>query len=110
MWTRRSRVWKSVTPVIIAKRAPNSAQRLEEIRRECETKGWPVKAVAFTQPWCAGVADAADHSGPDAEMFDSQHVTLELSHPVAGPLLLGQGAQLGLGLLAPVDASTAGEA
>jgi CRISPR-associated protein Csb2 len=106
MWTRPSRVWKSVTPVIIEKAIKDPALGLEAIRRECEAKGLPVKDVTITHPWCAGGADAAEHSGPAAEMFDRQHITLELSHPVEGPLLLGEGAELGLGLLVPVDATS----
>jgi hypothetical protein len=102
MWTRASCAWTTATPVVID-RAAASVSCCEHVREECEDRGWHVTRVAVTEPTCPGVRAASDYTGPAADRFQSRHVLLELAQPVPGPLLLGVGAELGLGLMLPLD-------
>jgi hypothetical protein len=103
MWRRASRVWISVTPAITTRGASASGRCSDQIRRQCVRTGWPVKRVYVATPVCPGVARAVEYTGPAVERFERQHITVELTRPVAGPFLLGEGAELGLGLMLPID-------
>ncbi|GIU85192.1 MAG: hypothetical protein KatS3mg008_1967 [Acidimicrobiales bacterium] len=105
-WTRASRQWVSVTPVVY----------------ERWTKGWP--KIADVQEWLgyAGVRArlvAIEHSRiplvegaadlhpslvfrPRKERRQYSHMRLVFATPVEGPVLVGRGRHLGMGLFAPV--------
>jgi CRISPR-associated protein Csb2 len=120
--------WQSVTPLAL----PESARRrrIEPGRKKQEAKGGVERAVEETNAVAAVVA-ALRHAGVSAtanavkvqrEPFSARgmraepfapgtrfakeqlwHVELQLDRSVSGPMLLGDGRYLGLGLMAPVN-------
>ena len=125
---RGARRWQTLTPAAL----PESARRrrIEPKRRLAEAKNASERA-AEQQHAGASVLTALGHAGVKAkvvsmvlqrEPFQGRgaraeafapgtrfakerlwHVEIEFAEPVAGPLLLGDGRFLGLGLLAPLS-------
>jgi CRISPR-associated protein Csb2 len=124
-----ARRWRSVTPAALPTQAMR--RRIEPSRRREEAKGASERAAEEARAVDA-VRAALRHAGVHAsavavrvqrEPFEARgtraeafgegtrfakerlwHVELELNEPVIGPLLLGDGRFLGLGLMAPVQA------
>ena len=122
----RSRVFRSVTPVVLPQEAKR--RRIEPTRRLAEAKGG-IERVVETSGARAAVVQALRHAGVRAraesvrlqrEPYDGAgsraesfaqgtrfekerlwHVEIAFGVPVEGPLLLGDGRFLGLGLMAP---------
>jgi CRISPR-associated protein Csb2 len=118
-WCRPARVWHSVTPVALdhnpgdlRSRDPKKvASAVEEavatIRRACNRVGLPdpVDVEVLPAPPVAGAAKVR-HYPPYPEAADRTrrvltHARLEFATPVRGPILLGAGRYLGLGLFRP---------
>ena len=124
--TGGSRLWRSVTPVALpeearrrridparqAKEAKGASERLLEegraaaaVARALRHAGGRRKALAVAvqrEPFEAKGRRAEDFAHPPR--FDKHrlwHVEVQLDGPVAGPLVLGDGRFLGLGLMAP---------
>ena len=123
VWNRASRRWVSATPVAL----PRHPGRLGRGTRAVRAKAWKeaetaVKAaclhvglpepsiveVGFA-PFVAGARAAAHfppfrQNGRDGSLVRRQlvHAAVTFDHPVAGPVLLGAGRFLGLGLMRPV--------
>lgn len=123
----RARVFRSVTPVALP--AEGKRRRIEPTRKRSEAKRG-LERVAETSGARAAVVQALRHAGVSApvesirlqrEPFDGAgsrvepfaegtrfekerlwHVEIGFSVPVEGPLVLGDGRFLGLGLMAPV--------
>ncbi|CAG0959893.1 hypothetical protein BURK2_00673 [Burkholderiales bacterium] len=121
-----SRLWRSVTPLAL----PVAGCRIDPRRRHEEAKGGRERArkqnIAATAVW-----QALRHAGIDAQVstirvqrepFDARgeraeafatgtrfakerlwHTEIVFAEPVAGPLVLGDGRYVGLGLMAPVE-------
>lgn len=123
-WARPSRQWLSVTPVALDRNPGNlfaddpatSARAFLEasntIGLACERIGLPRPARVDVLPSVTmpGVSKARDFAAFPAERRKPQrvkvHAVLEFDAPVRGPVLLGAGRFLGLGLFRPVvDAS-----
>ena len=118
VWSSGSRRWTSATPVALpthpgdlrrgspAARAKAWARAEEAVLRSCGHVGLPVPAdvqVSLT-PCITGARPAADYP-----VFEQNgvvrrlvHVSLAFAEPVAGPLMLGSGRFVGLGLMRPV--------
>lgn len=125
--SKGARRWRTVTPVVL----PESARRrrIEPTKRTEDAKGGPerlmeearAKAAVATALRHAGVPrrvacvrvqrEPIDARGLRAEAFAPGtrfpkerlwHVELEVDAPLSGPLVIGDGRFLGLGLLAPV--------
>lgn len=120
------RLWRSVTPVALPQRA--ARRRIEPRHRTEQAKSGPER-VAEEHHACAAVAQALRHAGirtgVDAirvqrEPFSGRglraetfaegtrfakerlwHVELRFAESINGPLVIGDGRYLGLGLLAP---------
>jgi len=127
-FVRSSRRWRTVTPAVL----PESAKRrrIEPARRREEAKG-AAERGAEERSGVAAVHAALRHAGIDArpvrisvqrEPFDTKgaraesfanatrfpkerfwHVQIEFAQKIGGPIALGDGRFLGLGLLAPVS-------
>jgi CRISPR-associated protein Csb2 len=124
---RAARLWRSVTPVALSESA--ARRRIDPERTRAEAKGGAersaeeARAVASVQQALrhAGIAVPAtgiavrrepfSGRGHRAEAFAAPprfgkhrlwHVEVALSDPVQGPLVLGDGRYLGLGLMARV--------
>lgn len=108
-WRRGSDHWVSVTPVILD-RYPRNGDVEQEIARSCVRVGLPAPAdvVVSTAPLVAGGVRMRPGDLPEqarGKLF--RHVELRFDRKVAGPILLGAGRYLGIGLLAPLDPSSA---
>lgn len=124
-WEGPARTWVSVTPIALpshpgslTRGLPASKARAwglaeEVIAAACRHVGLPAPAsVAATfQPLVAGSRPASSFPAFRQRGRDGGgvarllvHATVEFSEPVAGPLALGSGRYLGLGLMRPVDA------
>jgi CRISPR-associated protein Csb2 len=118
-WCVPSRVWYSATPVALDRnpgdlrsRDPKkleaaTGEAIEIVARACERVGLPRPAfveILPAAPW-AGSAKARLYPPYPDEPARAQrvlaHVRVEFERPVGGPVLLGAGRYLGLGLLRP---------
>lgn len=106
-WRRGSNHWVTVTPVVLD-RYPRNGDVEQEISRSCVQVGLPEPRdiVVSTAPLVAGgirmrPSDLPKHAR--GKLF--RHVELRFDRTVAGPVLLGAGRYLGVGLLAPLDTS-----
>ena len=101
-WTRRARVWTSVTPVVFDRHPKRGRSAEEAIADSVELAGHPrpSRVVLNQTGMLAGV--------PVARAFRSRrpgrwtHVTLSFESWVAGPLLIGRDRHFGLGLMRPL--------
>lgn len=123
----RHRQWRTVTPAALPERTAH--RRIDARRLREEVKGG-VERTQVHQIAATSVMQALRHAGTDAtvssirvqrEPFEARgaraedfaggtrfakerlwHVEITLAEPVAGPLILGDGRYLGLGLMAPM--------
>ena len=131
-WSRPSRLWRSATPVALDRnpgelrrgsaKGGDSAQRHARtlravdraratIARACERMKLPAPSAVDIdfKPVLAGGTGAARFPGFPAVQKPGKprrvlvHVTLRFDQDVRGPLLLGAGRYLGLGLFLPVS-------
>lgn len=119
VWCAPARVWYSVTPVALdrnpgdlrsrdpRKQAEATDEAVEIICRACQRINLPrpkYVEILPAAPW-AGAAKARHYPSYPADTARPQrvltHVRLEFDHRVSGPLLLGAGRYLGLGLFRP---------
>ena len=103
-WREGSARWVSATPVVLD-RYPKDGDIVAEVRRACWTVGLPDPAEVRVgrEPLLAGGVRMRTDDLPEklrGRLF--RHVALTFECPVAGPVLLGAGRYLGVGLLAPV--------
>ena len=110
-WRRGSDSWVSVTPVVLD-RFPRRGELAAEIVRSCRTVGLPdpVTVKLSPSPLVAGGARLRPSDLPEhlrGRLFS--HVELRFPCRVAGPVLLGAGRYLGVGLMAPVGPAAIGE-
>lgn len=122
-----SQCWRSVTPLALsmaerrridpeqkAEEAKGGNERIAEEARACAAVRQALRHAGISTP-PAGISvqrEPYDNHGARAELFASGtrfnkhalwHVEIRFSKPVAGPLLLGNGRFLGLGLMRPHD-------
>ncbi len=129
VWSRRSGWWVSATPVALpahpgnlgsgsaAARAKAWARAEESVAKSCEHVGLPRPVdvrVSFVSD-LKGARPASDfpvfkqgRSGGGV-IRRLVHVAVEFSEPIRGPLVLGSGRFLGLGLMRPVGSPVTNE-
>jgi len=103
-WRQGSQRWVSVTPVVLD-RFPRRGNVEAEVAWSCRAVGLPEpsEVTVSTSPLVAGGIRLRPGELPEhlrGRLF--RHVELVFPHRVAGPLLLGAGRYLGIGLMAPV--------
>ena len=129
VWRRRSRRWVSATPIALPRHpgrlgggtgtARVKAWALAEsaVVTACTHVGLPVPSAVQVSlsPFLAGARAATRYptfsqSGRDGKPIRRQlvHASLTFEHPVAGPLMLGTGRFLGLGLMRPMPMAESG--
>ena len=129
VWARPSRWWASVTPVALpthpgdlrrgsaGARAKAWARAEEAVAKSCEHVGLPRPATIQVSlvAHLAGARPANDYPafrqgrGADGGVVRRLvHASIEFAGPVSGPLMLGSGRFLGLGLMRPVDKTDVG--
>lgn len=122
-----SRLWRSVTPLALPESA--ARRRIDPAKRQEQAKGGGERRSEH-QRACHEVAQALRHGGfchrvaglrVQREPFEARgeraeafaagtrfakerlwHVEIEFAEPVSGPVVLGSGRYLGLGLMAPL--------
>lgn len=118
-WRGPSRVWVSATPVV-HERWTKAGPDLAEVARWCRHAGLPapVKMAIDRRPMQPGALDLhpSEVARPERERYPYSHLRLEFAEPITGPVVVGRGRQLGLGLMTPAnndpqatEARTAGE-
>lgn len=106
-WRQGSQRWVSVTPVVLD-RFPRRGNVEAEVARSCRVVGVPEPSEVTVSPSPLVPGGIRLRPGELPEHLRGRlfrHVELAFPHRVAGPLLLGAGRYLGIGLLAPVTAS-----
>lgn len=125
VWARRSRWWASAMPVALpahpgdlrkgspAARAKAWGRAAESVAQSCEHVGLPRPVdvrVSFVSE-LVGARPARDFPvfkqgrGGGGVIRRLVHVSVEFEEEIAGPLVLGSGRFLGMGLMRPVDDS-----
>lgn len=109
-WRRGSRRWVSATPVVLDRYPKKPGQEASEVRRCLRTVGLPepVDVQVSREPLMLGAARLRPSDLPAStkgRLF--RHVAVTFDRPVSGPVLVGAGRYLGIGLLAPVSAGGA---
>jgi CRISPR-associated protein Csb2 len=125
-WSGPSREWVSATPVALDEfigelrsRRPEVAQAAaqraaQSITRACQRQGLPapVWVEVGRAPFLRGALSVEQHApfspAPQGDPKMCVHVALRFSEPVAGPLLLGAGRFLGVGLMFPLASEELG--
>jgi CRISPR-associated protein Csb2 len=104
-WRRGSRRWVSATPVVLDRHPKRPGLVEHEVRRCLRVVGLPdpVDVQVSMEPLLAGAArlrpmDLPQHS--QRRLY--RHVAVTFDRQVTGPVLVGAGRYLGVGLLAPV--------
>lgn len=107
-WRRGSTRWVSATPVVLDRYPKGAGGAEAEVLRSCRMLGLPdpVDVQVSPERLIAGGVRMRPHDLPPkvrGRLF--QHVALTFDRPVSGPVLLGAGRYLGVGLLAPVTSA-----
>ena len=131
VWARSSRRWASITPVALpthpgdlsrgsaAARARAWARAEEAVAKSCEHVGLPrpVDVQVSLVSHFLGARPANDYPalrqgrGADGGVVRRLvHASIEFAEPVRGPLMLGSGRFVGLGLMRPIDEAVADNA
>jgi CRISPR-associated protein Csb2 len=110
-WRRDARRWATATPVVLDRYPKKKHREAEEVVRSCRLLGLPdpVDIQVSSEPLTPGGVRLRPVDLPAqvrGRLF--RHVSVEFDRRVSGPLLLGAGRYLGVGLLAPIPAERAG--
>jgi len=102
-WTRPSRIWASVTPVV-ADRVPKKGQTLAaSLRLSFQWAGYPIPVRVDASGYSAfGAAPRANAVKTRALKRLRTHVVVEFAERVAGPVLVGAERFFGLGMFRPL--------
>lgn len=115
-WTRPSRLWASVTPVVLDRHfdGKNKWEKAAEVvKTACERIGLPRPDTVLLHP--VSLVRGAPHSREfpairrksDGGRMHHCHAVIHFSEPVLGPVLVGAGRFRGYGLCRPMDGKEA---
>lgn len=104
-WRRGAKLWVTATPVVLD-RYPRGTEIEADLARSCTWAGLPepTSVAVNKEPLQPGAVRLRPHDLPAhvrGRLF--RHVALQFDRPVHGPVLLGAGRYLGVGLLSPAD-------
>jgi CRISPR-associated protein Csb2 len=105
-WTRESRQWASVTPIVPSRFCTSDSQRRAYVVEACRQAGLPAPTVEVSrEPFVEGglrlpISKAARRPGSFSR--PNFHARIQFEQPVEGPIALGDMRHYGLGLMAPV--------
>ncbi|GIE91580.1 type I-G CRISPR-associated protein Csb2 [Actinoplanes regularis] len=104
-WRRGSKQWVSATPVVLDRYPKRPEQVTEEVLRCLRTVGLPepLQVQVSVEPLLPGAARLRPVDLPRqsrGKLF--RHIGVTFDRQVSGPVLVGAGRYLGVGLLAPV--------
>lgn len=110
-WIGPSTRWVSVFPVVF-ERHPHGSPTLPDVARWCAHAGLPTPVTAEVSPVPFVPGAASLHPSevfrPGKQRWPYAHLKVEFAEPVSGPVAIGRGRQLGLGLMAPADRGSTG--
>ena len=110
-WTRASRVWASVTPVVLNRHYKGKdrwVQAAESVKEACEHIGLPRPREVLLHP--VSLVEGVPHSREFPQMTRKRdggrqshtHAVLIFEEPVGGPVIVGAGRFRGYGLCRPM--------
>ena len=104
-WRLGSRRWVTATPVVLDRFPKKKSQDVQEVLRSCRMVGLPepVDIQVSGEPLMPGAVRLRPTDLPQqvrGRLY--RHVSLTFDRAVSGPVLLGAGRYLGVGLLAPL--------
>ncbi len=105
-WIRPSRVWNTVTPIVLDRFPKKKLTVADILQTACERVGLPRPVVIEHSPFShlEGVPPVPEfrllRKASDRARW-GVHATLTFDQPIKGPLLIGAGRYFGLGLLKP---------
>ncbi len=108
-WTRPSRRWSSVTPILLDRFPKKKGPTVEDIlRAACNRIGLPTPVAIVHGPYTSlrGVPPVPAFRlvrRSDEKPRWGVHATIQFPLPVRGPVLLGAGRYFGLGLMRPEE-------
>ena len=111
-WTRASRIWASVTPVVLNRHFEGGdkwRQAAESVKEACGHIGLPRPREALLH--AVSMVEGAPHAREypqltrksDGGRQSHSHAVIVFDKPVRGPVLLGAGRFRGYGLFRPID-------
>jgi CRISPR-associated protein Csb2 len=104
-WQGPARTWCSATPMVLDRFPARRGQLTEEIVRSCSNAGLhePITVDYGSNAFIRGGVQLRAHQIPRREPSRRPftHVRVTFPIPVRGPIAIGAGRYLGLGLLAP---------
>ncbi len=111
-WTRKSRVWASVTPVVLDRHYDGKERwkhAANDIKTACERSGLPRPDEVMLHP--VSLVEGVFHSREfprmnrksDGGLRSHSHAVLIFGQEVTGPILVGAGRFRGYGLCLPID-------
>jgi CRISPR-associated protein Csb2 len=107
-WRQGSRRWATATPIVLDRHPKRPHQLEDEVRAGLHRVGLPdpVDVEISTQPVLPGAVPLRPIDLPrQARTRLFRHVAVAFDRTVRGPVLVGAGRYLGVGLLAPVTAA-----
>jgi CRISPR-associated protein Csb2 len=113
LYVRESQCWYSVTPVIIPGFDDGEQMKAERLFLKAVAQaGIPIAAVDWVAlrkaPFWAGGAHPRQYFVPEyMRHFSRWHVAIRFREPIPGPLSIGVGRHVGLGLFAAPEEGTA---
>lgn len=103
-WSGPARRWESVTPVVF-ERWTKGAPSLDEVALWCTHANLPAPiATGFQRhPTVPGALDLhpTEVFSPQKQRRPYSHMWIEFERPLRGPVVIGKGRYLGLGLMVP---------
>ena len=114
-WTASSRVWASVTPVVLNRHFDGDdklVRAVESVQGACEHTGLPRPQHVLLHP--VSLVEGVPHSREFPQLTRKRdggrqrhtHAVITFEKPVVGPVLIGAGRFRGYGLCRPMDSST----
>ena len=111
-WTRKSRVWASVTPVVLNRHFDGRnkwEQAAESVKDACPHIGLPRPREVLLHP--VSLVEGVPHARKypqltrknDGSKRSHSHAVIVFDEPVNGPVLVGAGRFRGYGLCRPMD-------
>ncbi len=111
-WTRPSRTWASVTPVVLDRHYDGKdrwQRAAEDVKKACERIGLPAPKEVMLH--AVSLAEGVPHAREfprmtrksDGGIRNHSHAVLVFDQPVTGPVMIGAGRFRGYGLCLPMD-------
>ena len=102
-WVGPARRWRTVTPIVLDRHAKGQ-EPIEDVARLSFANALlpkPVEIRLSSVPFLGGAVATGMHRGHGAPSGAMVHAEVAFAEPLRGPVLVGRGRYMGLGLFAP---------